>query len=154
MAAKSTDIKSALGQLEDMFELYLVKKAPFSIPDNWKEIIVKFSPWISLILMIVALPAILAVLGLGTLFMPFSYLGGLDVGFNYTVGLIFSAVILVLEAIAIPGLFKRSLKGWRFVYYASLLGMVQNLVTLNLGGLIIGGLISMYVLFQIKSYYK
>lgn len=152
--AKNTDLKSALGQLEDTLELYLVDKAPFSIPSEWKEIIVKFSPWIALFLMIITLPAILGILGLGTLLVPFSYLGGLRMGVNYMLSLGFSAVIIVLDALAIPGLFKRSLGGWRLVYYAALLGALESLVTFNLGGLVIGSLLSMYILFQIKSYYK
>jgi branched-subunit amino acid transport protein len=152
--AKNTDVKTALGQLEDTLETYLVDKAPFSIPDNFKELIVKFSPWISLILLLVALPAILAIFGLGAILTPFSFLGGISAGYNYIFTLAFSVVTLVLEALAIPGLFKRSLGGWRFAYYAALVSAVQNLVTFNLGGLVIGGLVSMYVLFQIKSYYK
>lgn len=152
--AKNTDIKSALGQLEDTLETYLVDKAPYSIPSEWKETIVKFSPWIALILMIIALPAILGVLGLGTILMPFSFIGGLRMGYNYILSLIFSVVTLVLEAMAIPGLFKRSEKGWRLVYYATLLGAVENVLTLNLGGLVIGTLLSMYILFQVKSSYK
>lgn len=152
--AKNTDVTSVLRQLEDTFELYLVKKTPYSLPANWKELIVKFAPWISLILLIVALPAILAVFGLGTLLMPFSFLGGFHGGFNYILSLVFSLITLVLEALAIPGLFKRSKGGWRFAYYAALVGALENLVTFNLGGLVIGGLLSMYILFQVKSYYK
>ncbi len=152
--AKNTDLKSALGRLEDTLETYLVDKAPFSIPTEWKEVIVKFAPWIALILMIIALPAILGVLGLGTILMPFSFLGGLRMGYNYMLSLIFSVVTLVLEAMAIPGLFKRSEKGWKFIYYATLLGAVENVLTFNLGGLVIGSLLSMYILFQVKSYYK
>lgn len=154
MATKSADLKSAMTQLEGTLETYLVDKAPFTIPSEWKELIVKFAPWISVVMMIVTLPAVLAVLGLGAAVMPFSYLGGMKFGFSYTVGFLFSIVMLVLEALAIPGLFKRSEKGWRLVFYASLLGAVENLLTFNLGGLVIGGLISMYILFQVKSYYK
>lgn len=154
MATKSADFKSALGQLESTLETYLVDKAPFAIPSEWKELIVKFAPWISVILMVVALPAILAVLGLGAAVMPFGYLGGMRFGFSYTVSFVFSIALIILEAMAIPGLFKRSEKGWKLVYYATLLGALQNLITFNLGGLVIGGLISLYVLFQVKSYYK
>ncbi len=152
--AKNTDLKGALGQLEDTLETYLIDKAPFSIPSEWKEMIVKFSPWIALILMIIALPAILGVLGLGTILMPFSFVGGLRMGYNYILSLIFSVVTLILEAMAIPGLFKRSEKGWKLVYYATLLGAVENVLTFNIGGLVIGSLLSMYILFQVKSLYK
>jgi len=141
-------------QLENLLEEYLVKKAPFTLPANWKEAIVKFAPWISLILMIVALPAVLALFGLGAVLTPFSYLGGLRAGFGYTFGLIVSAVSVVLEAIAIPGLFKRTRQGWNFVYYATLVGVVENVLHFNIGGLIIGSLLSLYILFQVKEYYK
>lgn len=154
MATKSADLKSALAQLEGTLETYLVDKAPFAIPAEWKELIVKFSPWLTLIMMIVVLPPLLGLLGLGAILTPFSYIGGISYGINYTVGLIFSAVILVIEALAIPGLFKRSIGGWRMVFYATLLNAVQNLISFNIGGLIIGSLISFYVLFQVKSYYK
>jgi len=40
------------------------------------------------------------------------------------------------------------------MFYASLLGAVQNAVSFNLGGLVVGTLLSLYILFQIKSYYK
>lgn len=135
-------------------EEYLVKKAPFTIPANIKEIIVKFAPWITLIVLIMALPALLFVLGIGTLVMPFSFMGGLQAGFSYTLTMILTAVSLVLEAVALPGLFKRTRGGWNLVYYASLVGVVQNIVSFNLGGLIIGSLLSFYVLFQVREYYK
>lgn len=148
-----TDFKSAMSSLESTLEKYLVDKAP-GIPENIKEIIVKFSPWLALIFFIISLPAILFALGIGTIFTPFSYLGGLRVGMSYTIGMIFTAAVLVIEAIAIPGLFKRSISAWKLLFYASLLSGVQALISFNLGGLIIGTGLSLYVLFQVKSYYK
>lgn len=153
MANKTGDILSALGQLEDTLELYLVKKAP-AMPEAWKKVIVKLAPWITLILLILALPAILAVFGLGAILTPFSFLGGVRYGFNYMASLVFSVITIILEAMAIPGLFKRSEKGWRLVYYATLVGAVESLLTFNIGGLIIGTGISLYILFQVKSHYK
>ena len=35
---------------------YLVKKAPFALPDGVKEFIVRFGPWISLVLLVLSLP--------------------------------------------------------------------------------------------------
>jgi len=148
-----TDFKATMSGLESTLETYLVGKAP-SIPENIKEIIVKFSPWLTLIFFVLSLPAILFALGVGTILTPFSYLGGLRVGMSYTVGMIFTAAVLVIEAIAIPGLFKRSLSAWKLLFYASLLSGIQALISFNLGGLIIGMGLSLYVLFQVKSYYK
>lgn len=154
MPDNTTPNKSLLSQLDATLEEYLVKKAPFTLPPNVKEAIVKFGPWITLILLILTLPAILLFLGLGTLVLPFSYLGGIHAGLNYTVSMIFSLIVLVLEVIALPGLFSRSKSGWNFVYYATLLTAVENILTFNLGGLIIGTTLSLYILYQVKEYYK
>lgn len=142
-----------LDQFNHLCDEYLVKKAP-AIPANIKEGIVKYGPYVILVLMLMAIPGILFAFGLGAAVSPFAYLGGLRAGFNFSVSLIFSLTSLVLQAIALPGLFKRSISGWNFVYYATLIGAVANLVNFNLGGLIVGTLLSLYLLFQIKSYYK
>lgn len=151
---KNADFKEMMKKLDDTFSTYLVDKAPFQLPTGAKEAIVKYGPWIVLILLVLALPAILFAFGLGTILAPFAFLGGVGAGVNFGVGLVFSAAVLVIEAIAIPGLFKRTAASWRLMYYATLLGAVQNIISFNLGGLVIGTLISLYVLFQIKSYYK
>ncbi|OGK63153.1 hypothetical protein A2334_01725 [Candidatus Roizmanbacteria bacterium RIFOXYB2_FULL_38_10] len=139
--------------MEKVCEEYLVKKAP-SLPDGVKEAIVKFGPWITLILMIMAAPIILGALGLGTILMPLGFLGGLGSGLNYSLSMIFTAVILVMELIALPGLFKRLKSAWNIMFYVTLIQAVHSLISFNLGGLIIGTLLSLYILFQIKSYYK
>ncbi len=151
--AKGTDYKSYLKKLEDTLAEYLVKKAP-ALPSNLKEALVKFAPWATLVIFILTLPLVLAVLGLGAILAPLSFLGGVTAGAGFTISLVFSAVELVLEAMAIPGLFKRSRQGWNLVFYAALLGGVRNIVTFNLGGLVIGTLLSLYLLFQVREYYK
>lgn len=151
--AKSKDFKAYLGDVERLCEEYLVKKAP-SLPDGAKEAIVKFGPWISLILIVMSAPLVLAFLGLGTALMPLSYLGGLQAGLGYTVSMVLTLIMLVVEAIALPGLFKRQKGAWNLMFYATLIGALQNLVSFNLGGLIVGTLLSLYILFQIKTYYK
>src|SRR3990167_11475335 len=104
-ASKGKDFKSYLQQLEDLLHEYLVKKAP-ALPGNIKEAIVNFAPWITLVILILTLPLVLAVFGLGAFFAPFSFLGGITAGTNYLLTILFSGVQLVLEAMAIPGLFK------------------------------------------------
>lgn len=153
MDTKGKDYKSYLNQLEETLHLYLVKKAP-ALPPGLKEFIVKYGPWITLVLIILTLPLVLAVFGLGTVLAPFSFMGGLRVGTGYIVTLVLSALQLVLEAVAIPGLFKRQKKSWNLLYYAVLIGVVENVVRFDVGGLIIGSLLSLYILFQIREYYK
>lgn len=143
---------SALGQLEDTLELYLVKKAP-ALPENIKELLVKLAPWITLILLIISLPAVLFLLGVGTVLMPFAYLGGAAYGTTYTISMVVLAVSLVLEALAIPGLFKRTKSGWNLVFYSSLVSLVSSLIMFNVVSGIISALIGLYILFQIRSHY-
>ncbi len=142
-----------LSSLEDMLNEYLGKKAP-QLPTNTKEAIVKFSPWITLILVLLSLPAVLVLFGIGTLFTPFSYVGGMQYGMSYTLSLIILAVSLVLEALAIQPLMHRSKKGWNLVFYSTLLGIISNIIWFNPGNLIIGALVPLYILFQIRSFYK
>lgn len=134
-----------LNQLEDMLDLYFGQKAP-QLPPNVKETIVRIAPWITLVLLVISLPAVLVLFGIGTLFAPVSYLGGFQAGTTYTLSLVVLAVSLVLEALAIPGLMKRSKKGWNMVFYSALVGIVSNLLSMNFMGLIIGALISYYFL--------
>lgn len=150
---KGKDLKGYLAEVERLCNEYLVEKAP-SLPDAAKEAIVKFGPWISLVLLVMAAPAVFALLGLGTFLMPFSYLGGLGAGFGYTFSMLFTVVMMIMEIIALPGLFKRAKSAWYLMFYVSLVSAVQQLVSFNLGGLIIGTLLSLYILFQVKSYYK
>lgn len=133
-------------------KLALHKKVP-SLPDNVKEIIVKITPWLILLSMILLVPLLLTALGISTLMLPLSYLGGLRLGVSHTLGLVFAFAYLALELFALPGLFKRQQKAWRLLFYTALLTMLEKLLNFDLGGLVIGGAISMYFLFQVKSKY-
>ena len=151
--SSSGDWKGIMKQLDDKLELYLVKKAP-SIPDNWKEILVKITPWLMIVFAIFAIPSLLMVLGINIFALPFSYLGNLRYGTSFSINMLLAAVILVLQLMAIPGLLKRAKKGWNLVYYAVLVGVLQNIVSFSIGGLLIGSLLSLYILYQIKEKYK
>lgn len=150
--------KAGLGQLEETLDLYLVKKAPFQLPANAKELIVKIAPWATLIILIITLPLVLLAFGLGALVAPFSFLAGpqygVAYGTSYVISMVVLAVALIMEALAIPGLFARSMKGWRLVYYSTLISLVSSLIQFNIFGGLFSALIGLYFLFQIKSYYK
>ncbi len=142
-----------LGMLEHFLDEYLGQKAP-QIPAIWRQRLVTVIPWITLIIFVLTLPAILLVFGIGAVLIPGAMMvGGIGTGVGYTIGLIFLAVTLLLELIALPGLFKHTHQGWRFAYYASLLSMLHNIIYFSIGG-IIGGIIGLWILFQIKSYYR
>ncbi len=150
--AKTSSVQG-LDQLDALLEEYLVKKAP-ALPKGAKDAIVQFGPYIVLILLLLMLPVLLAALGIGALFMPVSYMGGVNAGLGYTVAMVTMVITLVLEVMALPGLFKRKLSAWRLMYYAALVGVVSNVIQGAFISGIVGALISLYILFQIKSYYK
>lgn len=150
---KQTTITESIKIMEAEIEKVVLSKNIPGLPENVKELIVKLSPWFAVISMIMLAPIILAAFGLSALALPFSYLGGMHYGFGYTLGLIFSFGMIVLELIAIPGLFKRQEKAWRLMFYATLLSLVQQLFSFNFGGMVIGAIISFYFLFQVKSKY-
>jgi hypothetical protein len=152
-APTSTDVKSALNSLDTFLDLYLVKKAP-SLPENVKELIVKFSPYLSIVALVFTVPALLALLGLYTFFSPAILLAGAQYSFGNIIGIVFLLATLALEAMAIPGLFARKASAWKLIFYVTLVSAVDSLIHFNLGGLIIGTAISLYFLYQVKSYYK
>jgi len=141
-----------LTKIEATLDLYFGKKAP-PMPENIKQLIVKYSPYLIILALIFTLPNILIAFGLRSFWAP-AYIGGTRSAFNFSFWGLFSLAALVLEAIAIPGLLKRTKQSWEYLFYASLIMLVSNLLSLNLGSLLIGGAISFYILFQIKSYYK
>ena len=147
------DFKTMFGQLESTLDLYFAKKAP-AMPENVKESLVKYGPYITLVMMVMLLPVILGLLGLTAFLSPFAYMGGLRSGLGFSLGTFFTLAILVMQGLALPALFKRQMSGWRFLYYIALLQVVQNLFEFNLGGLVIGGAIFFYILFQVKPLYK
>jgi hypothetical protein len=136
--------------LTGFLDYYLVQKAPFQIPDNGRELIVKFGPWICLLLLVITLPAVLFLLGLGAALVPFA-------GYAYATGFTYSTIFLIayfaLLIAALPGLFARKRSGWNFLFYGELLNIVWMLLSAQILGAIVGGLIGLYLLFQVRSLY-
>ena len=131
-------------------DYYLVKKAPFQIPNGGREWIVRYGPWIMLVLLILALPALLFALGIGTFLVPF---GGMGYATGFGVVTIFVIATLGLRALSLPGLFARKMSGWQLAFYATLVDLVGSLLSGSIVGGIVGALIGLYILFQIRSLY-
>lgn len=131
-------------------DYYLVQKAPFQLPDTVKEAIVKYGPWIAIVLLLLSLPLILLAFGLGAALMPFAPYGYTGFGFTAVVVL----VELVLDIAALPGLFARKISGWRLIFYARLLAIVHSLLIGAIVSAIVGGIISLYILFQVRRLYS
>jgi len=131
-------------------DFYLVKKAPFQIPDAAREWIVKFGPWITVVLLILTLPLLLVALGIGAVFTPFG-------GVGYATGFGFLTLFVIaqvgLEIAALPGLFARKMSGWTLLFYAQLVSIVFNILSGSVVGGLLFGLIALYILFQVRPLY-
>jgi hypothetical protein len=141
----------SLDELIKTLDLYLVKKAP-ALPKNVKETLVQYSPWITLIVLVLSLPALFAVFSLGSMFTYSIFRPVLGPG--YYISLIFLLITVILQGMSIPGLMAKSKKGWNFVFYAVLVNAVYSLLAGNWAVLIIGTLVSLYFVFQVREYYK
>lgn len=138
-----------LKDVEKLGDEYLVEKAPFTIPQDIKEFIVKAAPYVTILGLIISLPAVLALLGIGVMaaFVP---VAGIVVFFSMAL----TAMGFVLQAMAIKPLFARAKKGWLYTFYAGLLSFLAAVLHGSIVWPIIGWLVGMYILFQVKSYYK
>ncbi|KKP94600.1 MAG: hypothetical protein US25_C0028G0009 [Candidatus Moranbacteria bacterium GW2011_GWE1_36_7] len=152
------DIKSMMSKLEEMLDEYMIKKAPFAILTGGKEFIVSVSPYLIVIFAIMALPIIFAAIGLSAVMAPFAMMGGYPLGHGWGFGAIISSLFaiatVIIELVAVPGLFKRTRNAWRLVFYASVISLIGNVLVFNIIGGIIGAIIGWYILFQVKELYK
>lgn len=150
------DVLGFVGKVEAWLDEYMVTKAPFQIPMGGKEVLVKIAPYLIIVFSILALPAILALFGITAALAPMAMVagGGMGWGFFGIVSVITSVIALVLEVMAIPGLFKRTHASWRLLFYATLVSFVGGVLSMNPVGAIIGAIIGWYILFQVKELYK
>lgn len=148
--------QNPLAQLEGTLDEYFGKKAP-ALPQNIKEILVKVAPYLVIIGLIFTLPAILLLLGLGSVATVLAPVGGAQSVASVPtmwIGILLLVPVVILEAMAVPGLFSRKAVAWRYVFWAQLITIVSNLVRFDIVGGIISALIGFYILFQVKSLYK
>ena len=138
-------------QVIGLLNYYLVLKAPFQIPDAVKEWLVRYGPWIAVVLLILLLPVLLLALGIGAALTPFA-------GAQYATGFSYVAIATLLEVVltvaALPGLFARKMSGWTLLFYARIVAFVTALLIGNIVSALVGVIISMYILFQIRPLYE
>lgn len=139
-----------LKTLETTLEKYFGKQAP-QLPKGIKKIIVDFGPWLLILGLLASLPGLITYFGFSSVY-PHYYMWR-----RSTLGMI--SVIISLAAYgfsiaALPGLLKKSIKGWRLLFYSSLISLLSPLIALNLVSFVVSAIISWYILFQIKSSYK
>ncbi len=152
-----------LAALETTFYDWFVYKAPFQLPVGLTDFIVKFGPWITLVLGLLMLPALFAVFTIGAAVGALASYGyGYQVGPMYWIGIVVLLVQVVIMFVSIPMLLKQKRNGWLLLFYANLVSIVYGVVNsfaygyFAFGGLIwtlISAVIGFYILFQIRRYY-
>lgn len=170
---KPQDVMSLVNQLEGLCDEYLVKKAPFSLPDSVKDIIVKLAYPLAIIgavfMVLAVLGAVAGVvlyLGISGLTMPFAGAKAVS-GFNI-LGLLLAALQLGVSVLsvklyfqAIPGLKTMTHKSWHLVYLGFLLSAVSSLlsshsiaaIVFSLVPSAVSLLIGLFIWFQVKDRY-
>ncbi len=146
----NTPAAPAPKDLVGFLDFYLVKQAPFQIPDGGREWIVKFGPWITVVLLILTLPILLFALGLGAILIPF---GGVGYASGFGVLTLFVIVELGLMIAALPGLFARKMAGWQLLFYSQLVSIAYNILSGHVVSGLLFGLIALYILFQVRPLY-
>ena len=154
---KPNPLFALFSQVDATLDPFFTQKAP-QLPANVRELLVKIAPYVTIIGVVIAALGLLAVIGVTALSSPFLVMyagvGGAQALTAGYIGIIFMVIQAALEALAIPGLFKQQRNAWELLFVAALVGLVHDLVSLNLFGLVLNFLISFYILYQIKSYYK
>lgn len=167
---------SQLKKVEATMDEYLVKKAPFQIPSSGRKAIVEWAPWISLIVGVLSLIAALSLWQAGhkanqVIDATNDFLrayGGDTVSSVPELSVFFYVAIVALVAqaalmiYAFPGLkVKSKAKGWTILLLSSLINLVYGVFVAftdygsfsNLFFSLIGSLVGLYILAQIRSNY-
>lgn len=148
----SSNLNNTFNSLESTLAPYFLQKAP-QLPADLRKLLAQLTPWYALISTAINVMALLVLTGIGTFFTPFYFMMGARGGamtFYNLLPLLFLIPITILEAMSIGGLFAQRMQGWKYLFYASVIGVVSSIVDLSIGG-VIWSIISFYFLFQIRS---
>ena len=133
-------------------------KAPH-LPSGFREFLVALAPWAALLFGIIGVVA--------GLFTFISSLALVLVGFRGIIALITGLLTLLMGVFhlkAYPKLSKHLFDGWKLLYYAELVSILSSVINLvstsaivipvTIIFMVFSAVISFYLLFEIKSYYK
>ncbi|CAN5239523.1 hypothetical protein BH09PAT2_BH09PAT2_01350 [soil metagenome] len=149
----SSTTKPPLAQLESTLEEYFLHKAPYQLSPNMKEAIVKFAPWIVIIMTVFSLPIVFGALAWMTSFSATAYGMG-DRSMYMIIPTVVLIISVIMDLLALPGLFNRTMPGWKYSFYGQILSILSSILSGNIVGALVGAVLGFYILFQIKSYYK
>lgn len=142
-----------MNKLIETLNVWFGEKAP-ALPIAAKEWLVKAAPYLVIIGIFVGASTALAIFGLG--FGSISALiriSGVSLTGTFALHAALLILALVLQIASLPGLFKRTASGWNLTFYGAVVSLISGLLSGSLWGAVISGLISFYLIFQVRSYY-
>ena len=151
MSKSKTSTNDIIDTLGDWFA-----KFP-ELPKNAREVLVKIAPIISLVFGVLGVIVAISGLGLLTATSPFAVMGGVQATSAYGTGFVAVLIYLVSSVLllaAFPGLKAKKMHGWNLLFWSEAVNLLGGLVSLSILSAVIGAVIGLYLLFQIKSYYK
>jgi len=173
--ALSARFSGPLAPLEKSLDNVLGEKAPYKIPKNGREMLVKLAPWLSLAGGVFGL---ISAVGLWraahTVNQWVDYANKLSASFgaptqqvaklgvSFWLSMVMLVVFSLLSLLAFPGLKAKKKTGWNLMFFSSLASVAYGVVSIfydgagfsSFIGTAIGTVIGLYLLFQIRSYYK
>lgn len=141
--------------LEKELEPIFLDKFP-AFPDEVKEFLVKYGPFLMLIG---------AILGISALIGAYGVLGGSEIyglglsayggaGIQLWIGMAITLGVMILYLLAFKPLRERKKQGWNLLYYALLLNLLSSIIQFHIFGAIFTAVIGFWVLFQIRDKYS
>jgi hypothetical protein len=125
-----------------------------SLPQNVKELLVKYMPIIALIFGIIGILLSLAGIAALTALTPLAVVTGVHGYGGGILAAIFWLASSILLLAAYSGTKARKMSGWNMLFLSEIVSLIGLLVSLSILQAIISALIGFYLLYQIKSYYK
>ena len=126
-------------------ERYLGAAGKFQRSEQQRSSFVRFLPWMALLFLPLQLGGVLLLLGATAV--------AKLMGTGSLLPALLSTATFVLDLIALQGLFSGKRKGWAFFTYALAVGVVGNLLSFSLFGLLISALM-FWLAFQVKYRYR
>src|SRR4030042_3194983 len=130
MAQQSMSVNEVINMLDEWFS-----KLP-ALPTNWKETLVKITPWIALIFGVLGVVFSLMAVGVLTFLAPLVALGGgVGVATGGPIAAVLWLVASVLLLMAYKGTKDRKASGWRFLFWSEVVSLASSVVFLSVGGI-------------------
>lgn len=125
-----------------------------ALPANWKETLVKITPWIAIIFGVLGVAFSLMAVGVLTFFAPLVAQMGQGAGMaaGGPIAAVLWLVSSVLLLMAYKGTKERKASGWRLLFWSEVVSLLSAVVFFSVGG-IFWALVTFYLLFQIRSHY-